>query len=182
MRIIDLTRLHVPAAARLLVDSFAEHWPDRWPTFESALAGVEESLGDGRIIRAALDERGELIGWIGGIPRYRGRVWELQPLAVRADYRGRGLGRALVRDLEAEAAARGGLTLWVATDDDSGLGNGHAELYPEPVQALARTLVLRGHPYDFYRRLGFTPAGVVPDANGPGRPDLLMAKPIQLAV
>jgi hypothetical protein len=36
---------------------------------------------------------------------------------------------------------------------------------------------LRGaHPLEFYRRLGFQVAGVVPDANGRGKPDILFAK------
>jgi aminoglycoside 6'-N-acetyltransferase I len=29
---------------------------------------------------------------------------------------------------------------------------------------------------EFYRKLGFVIVGVVPDANGPGKPDILMAK------
>ena len=35
---------------------------------------------------------------------------------------------------------------------------------------------LRGHPYEFYQRCGFTIVGVVPDANGLGKPDILLAK------
>jgi aminoglycoside 6'-N-acetyltransferase I len=33
-----------------------------------------------------------------------------------------------------------------------------------------------GHPFGFYRRLGFVLVGVLPDANGPGRPDIFLAK------
>jgi len=33
-----------------------------------------------------------------------------------------------------------------------------------------------GHPYEFFQKVGFTIVGVVPDANGPGKPDILMAK------
>jgi aminoglycoside 6'-N-acetyltransferase I len=32
------------------------------------------------------------------------------------------------------------------------------------------------HPFLFYRKLGYTVTGVVPDANGPGKPDILMSK------
>lgn len=31
---------------------------------------------------------------------------------------------------------------------------------------------------DFYRKLGFTTVGVVPDADGRGKPDILMAKAV----
>jgi aminoglycoside 6'-N-acetyltransferase I len=35
-----------------------------------------------------------------------------------------------------------------------------------------------GHPFFFYRKLGFEPAGLIPDANGFGKPDILMSKRI----
>jgi aminoglycoside 6'-N-acetyltransferase I len=35
-----------------------------------------------------------------------------------------------------------------------------------------------GHPMSFYRALGFVVTGVVPDANGRGRPDILMSRRI----
>ncbi len=33
------------------------------------------------------------------------------------------------------------------------------------------------HPFRFYRRLGYVVTGCMPDANGPGRPDIYMSKP-----
>ena len=32
------------------------------------------------------------------------------------------------------------------------------------------------HATGFYRRMGYTVIGVIPDANGKGKPDILMAK------
>ena len=34
----------------------------------------------------------------------------------------------------------------------------------------------RHHPFLFYRKLGYIVTGVMPDANGPGRPDIYMSK------
>ena len=81
---------------------------------DAALAEVHEALAPGRICRVALDEAGAVLGWVGGIRGYGGNVWELHPLVVRPDRQRQGIGRALVADLEAQARARGGLTLWLA--------------------------------------------------------------------
>ena len=44
------------------------------------------------------------------------------------------------------------------------------------LEHLAKIRNLRGHPYEFYQKLGFVIVGVIPDANGPGKPDILMTK------
>src|SRR5215216_2197782 len=79
----------IQQAAQLLVDAFHEHWPDAWPTFEEGLKELQEMLESERICRAAVDEKGNLLGIIGGIPGYDGLVWELHPLAVAPLCRGR---------------------------------------------------------------------------------------------
>lgn len=166
----------IEQAALLLVEGFREHWPNAWPTLEAALEEVRECLAAERICRIAVE--GEtVLGWIGGLPQYDGHVWELHPLVVRADQRGRGIGRALVEDLEAQVAARGGLTIFLGTDDEDDMTSlGGADLYTDPWGHIARIQNLKGHPYSFYEKLGFIIVGVVPDANGPGKPDIYMAK------
>ncbi len=164
-------------AAELLVEGFGELWPQAWPDLPSAEEEVRRALAPERICLAARDGEGRVIGWIGAMPGYRGRVWELHPLVVDAEHRVRGVGRALVAALAEEARARGGVTLWLGTDDESGMTSlSGVDLYPDPVAHLARVTSRRPHPLDFYRRLGFALAGVVPDANGPGRPDILLSK------
>lgn len=166
------------AAARLLVDEFREIAPMAWPGLELAEREVSEALTSEKIAFAALSVAdGRLLGWIGAQPMYSGHVWELHPLVVRGADQGGGIGRALVARLETEVAARGGLTLWVGTDDEAGLTSlGGVDPYPNLLQKLATLRNLRRHPFGFYERLGFELAGIVPDANGPGKPDLLMAK------
>jgi aminoglycoside 6'-N-acetyltransferase I len=116
---------------------------------------------------------------VGGIPQYGGRVWELHPLVVSSAARRRGIGRALVADLEALARERGGITLWVGSDDEAGLTSlSGVDLYDHLPQRLATIRNLGGHPYEFYQRLGFVIVGVMPDANGFGKPDILLAKRI----
>jgi aminoglycoside 6'-N-acetyltransferase I len=180
LHITDLTPEHttqIEQVVVLLVAAFAEHWPNAWPMREEARAEVHASFAAGRISRVALSENGAVLGWIGGISGYDGLVWELHPLAVQPNQQRRGIGRALVADLEVQVRQRGGLTLTLGTDDEDAMTSlGGIDLYPNVWEHIARIRNLRGHPYEFYHRCGFVITGVVPDANGPGKPDILMAK------
>jgi aminoglycoside 6'-N-acetyltransferase I len=167
----------VRQAASLLVEGFKDHWPDAWPSMDDALKEVRGSVGEGRISRVALGEDGTVCGWIGGIASYGGNVWELHPLVVRPDLQRRGIGRALVADLESRVRERGALTLWLGTDDEANMTTlSGVDLYPDILEHLAKIRNLRGHPYSFYQKLGFSLIGAMPDANGPGKPDIYMAK------
>ncbi len=179
--IVDLNpRDHasIEAAAAILVRAFAEHWPSAWPTQAEALEEVREFAdASDRICRLALNDAGEVIAWIGGIPEYDGHVWELHPLCVHPDWQGQGVGAALVRDFEARVAERGANTIFLGSDDEAKLTSlGGRDLYPDVLGAAADIQAQRGHPLGFYQKLGFVVVGVVPDANGPGKPDILMAK------
>jgi aminoglycoside 6'-N-acetyltransferase I len=182
MRIVDLSPSDdewTGQTAELLFESFKEHWPEAWPTVDSALEEVHASFAEDRISRVAIDDNGTILGWISAIEMYDGNVWELHPLAVSPRARGRGVGRALVEDLEAQVAARGGLTLWVGSDDEDDLTSlSGVDLYPNPLEHLSKIENLRGHPYEFYQKLGFVIVGVMPDANGFGKPDIYLAKRI----
>jgi aminoglycoside 6'-N-acetyltransferase I len=167
----------VRQVAELLVEGFRGDWPEAWPDMDAALKEVRESFGENRISRVALGENGAVLGWIGGIPSYGDNVWELHPLVVRPDLQRRGIGRALVADLEERVRERDGLTLWLGTDDETGMTTlSGVDLYPNVLEHLANMENLRGHPYEFYQKLGFSVIGAMPDANGPGKPDIYMAK------
>jgi aminoglycoside 6'-N-acetyltransferase I len=170
----------VDACATLLVEGFERDWPDAWSDLASGRAEVLECAVDGWLTRVALDADGTVLGWIGGRPEYDGRVWQLHPLVVRADRRGQGIGRALVEDLEMRAGEQGGLTLWLGSDDVTDMTSlGGVDLYPDPLAHLARIADRRGHPFRFYQRCGFAIVGVLPDANGLGKPDIFMAMRIR---
>lgn len=181
IRIIDLTpdnEQAIQQAAELLVVGFRQMAPDAWPNLEAALAEVHEALEPGRICRVALDETGSVAGWVGGIiGGYDNNVWELHPLVVHPDKQGQGIGQALVLDLEAQVKQRGALTLMLGTDDEMNLTSlSGVDLYDNLWDKIQHIRNLRNHPYSFYEKLGFTIIGVMPDANGPGKPDIYMAK------
>jgi len=180
VKIIDLSErdpVVIQEVAELLVAGFKSHWPNAWPTIESAYTEVIESLEEGRISRIAVNDQGQVLGWIGGISEYDGHTWQLHPLAVHPDHQNMGIGRALVTDLETLIRRRGGTTIYLGTDDEDGMTTlSDIDLYPDVFEHIARIKNLKGHPYQFYQKLGFVIVGVIPDANGLGKPDITMAK------
>ena len=160
--------------ARILREAFSHI-----PAYEDegdAEAEVETFLTvPERFALAALD--GEIVlGLIGGIDTYS-HAAELHPLAVDPVHQGKGVGSALTAALEARVAAMGKLTVYLGTDDEvGGTSLFGADLFPGALAKLATIKPTTGHPFFFYRRLGYEPVGILPDANGRGKPDLLMAK------
>ena len=177
--IVDLrpdTEELIDQAALLLLDAFRNRTED-WQDVESARQEVLASLAPDRISRVLVDESGIARGWIGGVSMYGGRVWEVHPLVVSGSHRRRGIGRALVEDLERLVALRGALTLWAGSDDENNETTlSGTDLYPDIPGAIRSIRNLGHHPYEFYLRLGFRIAGVLPDANGRGKPDIFLAK------
>ena len=98
--------------ARLLHESF-----EAWPSIESALREVVESISDDSISRILVNGDDEVIGWIG-VEASMMVMWELHPLVIRKDSRIRGLGKLLVIDFERQVYQRGGITIILGTDDE----------------------------------------------------------------
>jgi aminoglycoside 6'-N-acetyltransferase I len=180
MKISDLTPDNAPAieqVAELLVAGFGNSGSASWRNMVEAIKEVQRSFQAGRISRTAVDEQHGVVGWIGGIEEYDGNVWELHPLVVREDCRRQGVGRALVADLERQVAERGGHTIRLGTDDENGRTTlGGVDMYPNVLDKLRSIGNVRGHPFEFYLKVGYHIVGVIPDANGYGKPDILMAK------
>jgi aminoglycoside 6'-N-acetyltransferase I len=180
MKIITLTTENeqlVGQAAQLLVDAFREHWPEAWPSLDEALKEVHEMLEPERICRAAIDDDENLIGMIGGISQYDGHVWELHPLAVQRNMQGRGVGKVLVEDFEEQVRSRGGLTVTLGSDDEDNMTSlSNVDLYENLWDQIKDIRNLKRHPFEFYQKMGYVITGIVPDANGPGKPDIIMSK------
>jgi aminoglycoside 6'-N-acetyltransferase I len=180
LKIIDLDcsdNNMISRVAQLLIDVFIGLDPEAWPDMPAALEEVRESLAEDAISRVAVDEDGSVQGWIAGRPSYSGNVWELHPLAVRPDRQRQGIGGLLVRDFERLVREHGGLTITLGTDDTTGRTTLFGvDLYPNVWEHLMAIRNLGAHPYEFYQKKGYVITGVIPDANGPGKPDILMSK------
>lgn len=179
IRIVDADptdKLMVQMMAQLLVDGFRRPAPDAWPTIEEGLEEVAECTEEGKICLAAVDQDGAVLGWIGGQHEYA-RVWELHPLVVDPALHNRGIGRMLVEALEARVKERDGLTLVLGTDDHIGQTSIYGvDLYPNIWEHVRSIQNLDGHAYGFYQKVGFVIYGIIPDANGLGEHDIMMAK------
>jgi aminoglycoside 6'-N-acetyltransferase I len=165
--------------AEMLVSAFSIHW-DAWETVDDALGEIQMIRNAG-FLRVALDDAGDkVLGWIGSLPEYDGNVWELHPLVVHADYQKQGIGRALVADVEQQVKRRGGLTIRLGTDDEDNMTSlSDCDLYNNLWGKIANIQNIKGHPYEFYQKCGYSIIGVVPDANGHGKPDIIMGKRLE---
>ena len=113
---------------------------------------------------------------------YGGNVWEVHPLVVGEPYRRMGVGRALLRDLEELVRQRGALTLWAGSDDENDETSlSGTDLYADIPGAIRNIHTFKSHPYEFYLKAGFRIVGVMPDANGRGKPDIFLAKRVRSA-
>jgi len=154
-----------------------------WETLAEAIQEVAEMLAPNRMVWVAMVNE-EVIGWIGGVPHYEGNVWELHPLLVSPAWQRQGIGSTLVSVLEQAVQARDGLTIWLGSDDTRNQTSlAEVDLYENLWDQIRNIRNLNGHPYEFYQKLGYTIIGVIPDANGRGKPDIFMGKrmPKQLA-
>ncbi|MBE0430044.1 MAG: GNAT family N-acetyltransferase [Thermoleophilia bacterium] len=182
-RIIELKpddETAVLQTAEILLEAFGGRAPE-WPDIDSTLKYVRGSLAQTdpeRINLVAVAGDGRVLGYAGGTNEGNGGfLWELDPLVVIADSRRLGIGRTLVEEVEERIRARGALTLWLGTDDWANLTSlGGTDLYPDVLGHLANIKNLANHPYAFYQKIGFVIVGVIPDSNGWGKPDILMAK------
>ena len=164
--------------AQILVDAFADSGTPEWRDLESAKREVMASVKPGRRARVLVDQE-TVLGWVGAIEQYMGHVWEVHPLAVAPAHQGKGYGRALLADIESQALAAGVGTLFVGTDDENGSTSLSQEnLYANVSKSIATVKSLSRHPFGFYQKMGFVITGVLPDANGEGKPDIFMAKKV----
>jgi aminoglycoside 6'-N-acetyltransferase I len=88
-----------------------------------------------------------------------------------------GVGSRLVDKLEKEVLSRGGVVMYLGTDDEFGKTTlSGVDLFENLYDKIQNIKNLNRHPYEFYLKAGYKIVGVIPDANGPGKPDILMAK------
>lgn len=173
----DLTAPQRAEAARILREALA-HMPDAYDKPGEAEAEVQTFLADPERFAFAAVDGDAVLGWIGAIETYS-HAWELHPLVVDPSRQRQGVGAALAAELETRCRAKGILVLYLGSDDAfGGTSLFGRDLFPGVLSHAPRLAPAGGHPFVFYQRLGYEVVGLIPDANGPGKPDILMAKRI----
>ncbi len=173
MHIAELKReneSHASQVAVLLARAFPHSYAN------CAGKEVERCLEEGKIALVALDGDA-VIGFVGAMPQYGVTGWELHPLVVDEARRAQGIGRALCAELERRLREKGCVTVYLGTDDEFGKTSlSNTDLFEDTYGKIERIRNLKGHPYEFYQKVGYKIVGVIPDANGLGKPDIYMAK------
>ena len=174
--VLELLRLtkekenELEACAQILMKSFAH----AWNTKEEAEETLRETLESGILV--AIRREKKVAGFVGAHPEYP-FGWELHPLAVAPGMRGMGLGSLLAARIERETMRAGALVMYLGTDDEDGATSlSEGDLFENTLEKIREIKNYSGHPYEFYQKCGYQIVGVLPDVNGPGKPDIFMAK------
>ncbi len=166
----------IDQAARILTETFTALGNRTWPDYESARREVEECIAKPNVC-IGLREGDVLCGWIGLRPMYE-KTWEMHPLVVDTRHQRKGIGRRLLEEIERIARGRGVIGIVLGTDDERfqtslSLTDIDGDNILEEIRAIRN---VGNHPYEFYESCGYRIVGVIPDANGPHKPDIWMWK------
>ncbi len=174
----DRTNTHIIEQAATLLHTGFDGISNAWPDLDHAFAEVRAHTSVDHVAFMALAQE-RLVGWISAYPQYNGHAWELHPLVVAPHARHRGIGRNLVHALRSELHKRGAHTLFVWCDDECAATSlSQIALYPNPVAHLTQFDTSPPHAGGFYLKVGFVLSGLIPDANGPGKPDILFVQSV----
>lgn len=161
---------YINEAADLLASCFPHSYSNC--SIEEMIAILDKE----RLAVMAIEDN-HLIGFAGAIPQYGVTGWELHPLAVNERFRNKGIGSQIVSKLEQEVMAHGGIVMYLGTDDEFGKTSLFGvDLFDDLFGKVQNIKNIGDHPYEFYQKIGYKIVGVIPDANGLGKPDIWMAK------
>jgi aminoglycoside 6'-N-acetyltransferase I len=166
-------------AAKILLETMPEAnmWPDL--NEEMAFETVEECIAENNIC-IGIKVNDQLIGWVGLIPMYK-NTWELHPMAILPLFQGKGYGKILLNELENIAQEKGIIGIFAGSDDEANKTSlSETDLTKDNIfEEINNIKNYKNHPYEFYLRCGYSIIGIIPNANGLNKPDILLWKDIR---
>jgi aminoglycoside 6'-N-acetyltransferase I len=166
-------------AAIILLETFPK--TNMWTDINEKIAfeTVNECIKDDNIsIGIKIDNH--LIGWIGIRPMYD-KTWELHPIVIKHEFQNMGYGRILINEIEKIAIEKGIIGIMLGSDDESNKTSlSEKEITGENIfQEIKNIRNYNRHPYEFYKKCGYCIVGIIPNANGHNKPDILLWKDIR---
>jgi aminoglycoside 6'-N-acetyltransferase I len=167
-------------AAHILFKASKSITKTSWQTIESAEMEVLNCCKD-EYISVGYIHNEKLIGWIGLRPMYGNITWELHPIVVKPEFQKHKTGTKLLAEIERIAKEKNILNIILGTDDELGKTSlSKIDLYASDMFYEIKNIKnLNDHPFEFYQKNGYKIIGVIPDANGPHKPDILMGKRLE---
>ncbi len=143
-----------------------------------ALADVVQFAPEDRSLFAR-DGDGAPIGWLR-MEHFRGQVSaEVKLVAVHPARRRQGVGCTLVMAAEERMRASGCVTMLATVGDTRGRTNLYGvDVTEDAPRLLADFSCHADHPAGFFLQIGYRLVGLLPDAYGPGKHDLTLARRI----
>ena len=166
-------------AAQILLETFSEDnmWPDL--NEKTAFETVNECIA-GENIAIGIKNKDQLIGWVGLRPMYK-KTWELHPMAIKHEFKRKGYGKILINELEIIAQENEIIGIVAGSDDEMNKTSlSEKEITRENIfEEIKNIKNYKNHPYEFYIKCGFSIIGIIPNANGPNKPDIWLWKDIR---
>ena len=165
-------------AAGILKAAFMALGNSHWPDLEASLREVRECVAAPNICIGLCDES-SLLGWVGLRPMYE-KTWELHPMVVSPSSQKNGAGRMLIAELEKRAREQGIIGIALGTDDEHDQTSlSQVDInYENIFREITNIRNLNRHPFEFYKKCGYSIVGIIPNANGRRKPDIWMWKDI----
>lgn len=161
-------------AAKLISSGF----PHAYPTLKDGHEVIDSITSNGaHCLVALIDDM--VVGVVGAIPQYGTTGWELHPLIVHPNQRHMHIGTKLMNAIEEMVRSLGGVMIYLGTDDEfEQTSLSGCDLMTDLYHHIQTMKNIKRHPFEFYQKCGYIIVGVMPDANGLGKPDIMMAKRI----
>ena len=171
----------IKKAAEILYVTFTGGDRDRWiKNQKDAFDEVRECIEKPNIC-IGIKAGNELIGWTGIRPMYE-KTWELHPMVIKREWQGKGYGRALLGEMERMARLNGVMGLVAGSDDETySTSLSQKEITGENIfEEIKNIKNYKNHPFEFYKKCGYSIVGIIPNANGPKKPDIWLWKDVRV--
>jgi aminoglycoside 6'-N-acetyltransferase I len=176
---INESKETITQAAGILYDTFYNIGKLWLKNIKEATDEVYECIKDKNICIGIKVEK-KLIGWVGLRPMYE-KTWELHPMVIKKEFQKKGYGNILINELEKTAATNGIIGIVAGSDDETNSTSlSDKTITGENIfEEIKNIKNYKNHPYEFYEKCGYKIIGIIPNANGPQKPDIWLWKDIR---